>query len=60
MIVDEHIRVFCERLTAYYCNETPSDMPDRLQGASGGAASEEELGKASPVFSFGYFDSGAG
>ena len=60
VIGDVHIRAFCKRLTNYYCNETPSDMPDRLQGASGGAASEEEFGNESPVFSFGDFDSGAG
>ena len=29
-------------------------MPDCLQGASDGAASEEELGNASPVFKFGF------
>ena len=57
MIDDEHIRIFCERLTEYYCHETPSDMPDCLQGASGGsaAASEEEGGNNSPNdFTFGF------
>ncbi|MEC8678745.1 MAG: hypothetical protein VXX85_07815 [Candidatus Margulisiibacteriota bacterium] len=57
VIDDEHIRIFCERLTKYYCHETPSDMPDCLQGASGGgaAASEEEGGNNSPNdFTFGF------